>query len=69
MVAEAPDIVLIFHDDLKNSKGTKHCVTTILEKMETKVIKKGRLKLELPYNPILILNGNIIEVEELRKLI
>jgi hypothetical protein len=70
MVAESPDIVLIFHDDLKSSKGTKHCVTAILKKIETKIIKKeGALQLEYDYNPILILNGNIITGEELQKFI
>lgn len=62
MIAENPDIVIIFHDNLKDSKGTKHCVTAVLEKMErtkTFIIQK--------FNPILMLNGNIVSVEEIKK--
>lgn len=31
MVKQKPDIVLAFHDDLPNSKGTKHCVITAVK--------------------------------------
>lgn len=27
MLDTGPDVVLAFHDDLENSKGTRHCVT------------------------------------------
>ena len=57
MVNEKPDIILIFHDNLKNSKGTKHCVKVILE------------KISVDFNFILLLNGEIIEGKELKGMI
>jgi hypothetical protein len=54
MVDMSPNIIIIFHDNLKESKGTKNCVKLILKK---------------DFKPILLLNGIITTKEELSKLI
>ena len=56
MLKMDPDIVLIFHDDPKNSKGTKDCVKALLKKIKDK------------YNPIILFNGDLKDNEELNKL-
>lgn len=64
MIEQNPDIVLIFHDNLKSSKGTLHCVTSILKKMEkTKLLEKNK------FDPILIFNGSYIRADDLKKLV
>ena len=52
-----PDIVLIFHQNLKESKGTKNCCIQLLKKLTKE------------YNPIIMLNGDLIGVENLQKLV
>jgi hypothetical protein len=64
MIEQNPDIVLIFHDDLKSSKGTLHCVTSILKKIEkTKTLGKKK------FDPILIFNGSYIRADDLKKIV
>ena len=57
MVKLHPDLFLIFHDDLKNSRGTKNCVNIMLKEINES------------YNPICILNSEIISVQNLKELI
>jgi hypothetical protein len=57
MVNLKNDLILIFHDDLKNSKGTKNCVTYLLKQINEQ------------YKPILMLNGVIKTKEELQEII
>jgi hypothetical protein len=47
LVRMLPSVVLVFHDDLKNSKGTRSCLNEL-----AKVMKKNPI-----YNPILYYNG------------
>lgn len=54
MLAQKPDAVIAFHDDIKNSKGTKDCVSAALKlKYKVYLVRHINSKLE------------IIEVEDL----
>jgi len=51
MVNMLPFVVMVFHDDLANSKGTKNCLTEL-----GKIIKENP-----EYNPILYYNGKMMD--------
>lgn len=55
MVALRPEVILILHDNLQNSKGTKSCLT----------ILHNNLK-KFPTPPLLYWNGKLTNMEELR---
>lgn len=43
MLDQKPDLVIAFHNDLENSKGTKDCVTEAEKRgIEVEVISEGR---------------------------
>jgi hypothetical protein len=54
MVKLKPEVILIFHNDLTKSKGTKHCVKEIIK---------------TDFKPVLLLNGIVTTNEELAKLV
>ena len=58
MVDLLPNVVMIFHDNLKESVGTKDCVKQVLKK----------IKKETSWQPIFILNAEVITKEELEKI-
>jgi|LakMenE01Jun11ns_1017448.scaffolds.fasta_scaffold9841425_4 hypothetical protein len=57
MVDLKPELFLIFHNDIKNSKGTKNCINIML-----KTINEN-------YIPEIIFNNKYINVSELKNLI
>lgn len=55
MIKLLPDIIIIFSDDLSNSKGTLHCVKYALKSLND------------TFEPIFYLNGILISIQELKK--
>jgi len=57
MVDTHPDIICIFHEDIKTSKGTLGCVKYVLQQISDK------------WKPLLIFNGVFITSEKLKECI
>jgi len=74
MVSFHSDVVLIFHNDLKNSRGTKNCVKLLLDEINksnqvNKSSQLNKLNQTSKYNPIILLNSKVINKDDLEKII